>query len=161
MCCKEEYACSSCSQNPTALLTHFGQVLPSNLNLFSVSRKGWVRQLRSGSSPPVKLCLALCVPTNQTTGHGIHVARREFSLYTDLDVGGQNINCFFNAMPLVTNVQTGHSSFSLKVLETACVSRTYVWLGLSQRALVQSLLDSPPVKPFLHLPLHFPFPWEG
>ena len=29
--------------------------------------------------------------------------------------------------------------------------------GLSQRALSQSLLDSPPVKPFLFLPLPFPF----
>ena len=47
------------------------------------------------------------------------------------------------------------------MLETTYVSRAFVWLGLSQRALVQSSLDSPSVKSFLLLSLSFPVSCEG
>ena len=61
---------------PHRLSDSFRPSFTSNLNLFSVSRKGCARQLRSGSSLPLKRCLALCVPTNQTTA----------TVYTWLDV---------------------------------------------------------------------------
>ena len=51
--------------NPS-LSDSFWPRIAVHLNSFSVSRLAWVRRLRSGSSLPLKRCLALCVRTNQT-----------------------------------------------------------------------------------------------
>ena len=48
-------------------------------------------------------------------GHQCNRVRRIYPKSRAL--GKPIINCFFNAMPLVTTVQTGQSSFSHKVLE--------------------------------------------
>ena len=55
----------------TSLSDSFWPSFTLHLNKFSESRMSWVRRLRPGSSLPLKRCLALCVPTNWTTSHGI------------------------------------------------------------------------------------------
>ena len=74
MTCSTSRSCNALQgttrANPS-LSDSFRPSFTLHLNLFSVSRMAWVRWLKSGSSLPLKRCFALCVPTNQTTGHGI------------------------------------------------------------------------------------------